>query len=256
MAAVAVLGAFCTFDAFTRTASDDTVYRMRFALVFVSCILLTALAIMVWRFLSRLSSARVKLTESRFEYSDARTGANLRYGEIGVVKAAGGPYFGGWLTVHGSGQRVPIYLELEDISGFVLELKERLDGKHRQDAYRERELYGFLQWAKFTEVMLRVVRKESLSLAVASYVAGFLAYLTASVNGSNNPVWFLLGALYPWLLTVLYALIVRQLVGKASRRREFTVYEPDPIKLTRSWHAIKKWGLVVFLFWIAMRSLL
>lgn len=159
-------------------------------------------------------------------------------------------YFGGWLKIKSKKDTIRITVVLEDINGFVQELKAALDNKQLSNHYDSHKLFSFLKTAVYTdqnwERMYAIFGKLFLMIFVIS-ITILNGYVFATI-----PIWGIIVALFwvffstAWIVTAytIAEIILMRQVAKKSVETTFTFpprdmsYEKQVFDKTITWGGI------------------
>jgi len=186
----------------------------------------------LWYFYYRLAGTSISVNDDILIYknrkSEKRYPLESVYLEFASIK-----YIGGWLKIKTDKDTIRLTVVLEDISGFIQELKTKLDNKQLSSHYDAYKLFGFLKTA--------VASDQSWERAYHRYGKMFLlilsigvAIFTGYVFGTfrfYGVVLALFWALFSmiWITaayTIAEIILIRQ-IAKRSNENSFTFPSRD-----------------------------
>ncbi len=202
--------------------------------IFLAVLLLVE-AVVIWRFMGRMSRVEVSLGEEAIIYRGKNGVLEIPYGEISAIEQPSIRYTGGWLKVVAGSKVIRLTVALAGIGEFVRELKARLDGLDLADHYQRAKLFNFFKTAENSdqsgERLYQMLWKKLLVL-VAAAIAG---WLVGHFFVEQNPDFrltlnFVFACWLPVVLTLSYAgaeIALARRFGKIANEDEFSVPERD-----------------------------
>lgn len=142
----------------------------------------------------RLATTELTLDSEGFSFRNCARDVTIPYDEITRIDSGSIPYFGGWVRVHGRGEKLRMTVTLEGISDLVPELKWRTDAAgHGEAVYDRRRLFGFLKTAAYCEQSWARIQGFGRGAGIAWLFVIFTPLLLTSVVGAGVVVPFALG---------------------------------------------------------------
>jgi hypothetical protein len=157
-------------------------------------------------------------------------------------------YTGGWLKIIADKDLIRVTVVLEDISGFVQELKAALDNKQLSSHYDSHKLFGFLKTAVSADQSWERAYAIFGKMILLIFVVG-IAFLNGYVFASI-PIWGLIIAILWgyfsmfWIVipyTIAEIILLRQ-IAKKSDESTFTFPQRDLSYEKRVFDKAIMWG--------------
>jgi len=159
-------------------------------------------------------------------------------------------YVGGWLKIKANKQSIRITVVLEDISGFVQELKAALDNRQLSDHYDSHKLFGFLKTAisadQSWERAYPIFGKMFIMILVIS-IAILNGYVLATIAFWGPVItilWWVFSILWIVIAYIIAETILLRQIAKKSIEATFTFpprdfsYEKQVYDKTIMWGGI------------------
>ncbi len=205
-----------------------------------------------WTIYFRLAGTVVSLTEEALIYKnrgvEKRFPLESLYLEFASIK-----YTGGWLKIKSGGETIRLTVVLEDISGFVQELKARLDGKQLSSHYDAHKLFGFLKTAAASDQSWErlyglfgklVLLMLDLGIAIfAGYEFGTIRLYGVLLASS----WVAASILWVTIAYTIAEIILMRQIARQSNEAAFTFPARDPAYEKLVFDRAFLWGGLTYL---------
>jgi len=208
---------------------------------------------LLWYLYYRLAGTMVSINDDVLIYknrkSEKRFPIESIYLEFSSIK-----YFGGWLKIKTNTDTIRLTVVLEDISGFLQELKTAIDNKQLSNHYDSHKLFGFLKTAASSD--------QSWERAYALFGKMFLMILDIGIAIFTGYVFgtipsfgliiavFWVGFSIFWITTAytIAEIILMRQIAKKSNEGAFTFPPRDLSYEKLVFDKTFKWGGTTYFF--------
>lgn len=187
---------------------------------------------LLWYFYYRLAGITVSVNEDVLIYK-TRGGEKQFPLESIYLEFSSIKYTGGWLKIKAGKDIIRLTVVLEDISGFLQELKTKLDNKQLSNHYDSHKLFGFLKTAAASD--------QSWERAYALFGKMFLLILSISIAISTGYIfgtfpfygfvlavfWVILSLVWITVAYVIAEIVLMRRIAKKSNESTFTFPSRD-----------------------------
>lgn len=195
-----------------------------FLALYVLLVFTILMTLVVWYLCYRLAGVRVAIEDDAVVYRNRLIEKRIRFDDIRGIKFSGIPYVGGWASIVSGRDNIRLTVVLEDIGGFLQELKASLDQRGLSDRYDEARFFHLVKmtvnadqsWARAYEIFWKLAGLTLLSAAISVAIA----------VGTDAILW---AALAPWPLIVYIwtEIVFMRRAAKASVRESFAFPQRD-----------------------------
>lgn len=212
-----------------RTGFKNVDFLFRgFLIVGVFTFLLLELALIYFLFLKRFKYINVTLTEDAIIYNNKKKKTVIYYDEIISIKYPSIKYTGGWIEIKYNGGKIRLTVVLENIGGFMYQLKKILDERGKSNVYNEKASFNFFKTASFADEswdriytnIKYIIIMEYLSLLIVI----FLAFFGITQGGQITVIG---GVFAPIIGYSITEIIIGSKVSKRVVGREFKIIPRD-----------------------------
>lgn len=188
--------------------------------------------VVIWYLFYRLAGTAVSVNDDVLIYK-TRTGEKRIPLESIYLEFAAIKYTGGWLKIKDGKETIRLTVVLEDISGFLQELKTKMDNKQLTSHYDSHKLFGFLKTAAASdqswERAYPIYGKIFLLISNLSFAIfiGFI-FATFSFYGFMLALLWCIISMF-WIIAayVIAEIILFREIAKKSNESNFTVPPRD-----------------------------
>lgn len=153
-------------------------------IVVIFIFLLFELSIIYILMIKRFRYIRVTLEENEIIYENKKKKLVIPYEEIISIKYPSVRYLGGWMEIKYNGGKIRLTAVLEDIGGFMYNLKEILDERGKSNTYNEKKSLNFFKTASlvdesweriyFNIKFILMIEYTSLIITIILGIIGFI----------------------------------------------------------------------------------
>jgi hypothetical protein len=198
--------------------------------------------LVIFAMLRKMSTTQVRLEPGGIRYLTHRKDILIPYDQIEALKQPSIRYTGGWLEIHGMGEKLRLTVVLDGIGELVRELKARLDAHGRDQVYDPDKLFAFYKTACYSEQSWQRLYQFGAPVFAAIFTSLGLgvgmAMLTAKPLMSTLVLWGIGASLLALGYSAVEFLIFARRLAKASDPATFFVPERDPLADKRE---LRRW---------------
>ncbi len=198
----------------------------------------------------RLAVTRVSFDEQGIVWYRGRNRTHLPFEEISKLSFPSVSYTGGWIKIVYGDKKFRLTVVLENISGFLAELKSALDDRGLSERYDQTKFFKFTKTATYSDQSWDRFYSIFWKLLALSGLAVILGLAFATLNGSGFLgilVWTTASLLWPIAVWVVAELILMRRFAKRCDKNSLTC-PPRDIPYEKA--LLQKgalWGTVIYL---------
>jgi len=181
----------------------------------------------VWYLFHHLAGISVTIEDDAIIYRYRTGEKRIGLGSILRVRFGSIPYLGGWVKIVSEKHKIRLTVVLEDIGGFLQELKASLDSERLSDRYDEAQFFRFLKTAAFSDQSWARLYSIFWKLVLFELLGSLTGLAFAALGDGSLYLWVLLSALWPVAVYSCTEILFGRRLAREAVKESFTFPRRD-----------------------------
>ena len=206
-------------------------------------------AVVLWFLYYRMAGIRISIGEEEIIYANRKGTLTIPLGEITQLKFPSINYLGGWVKIISQKGVIRLTVVIQDIGGFLKELKEFLDKKELSDSYDRKKLYRFFKTAVFSDQswtrLYKIIGKLIL-FTILGGITGVLCAIIACLNIKGIIIMSAISIIWPTVVYLYTEAVFGRQLAKKSNEESFTCPPSHPVYEKALYQKAIKFGILIY----------
>lgn len=198
----------------------------------------------------RLAVTRISFDEQGINWHRGRNRTHLSFEEISKLSFPSVSYLGEWIKIVSKNKKLRLTVVLENISGFLAELKSALDDRGLSERYDQTKFFKFVKTATYCDQSWERLYSFFWKLLALSGLTTILGLAFATLNGSSfwdTLVWTIASLLWPTAVWFVAEIVLMRRFAKLYDKDSLICPPRDiPNEKALSYKAVL-WGALIYL---------